>query len=209
MFVLLCSPSEKNRMRILVFIGILLFQLTVLSAQSEGIEERFMQANDSLQTEEVQAKQAGPHFGLQMGSGLSYSPVTGALPFAYVSPGLSYPLSSRLSVHGGMVFSTSFFPQTSSDFKVTGVSPYTSLSLYTAASYRLDERLTLYGAGMKRVINLNSSTPLIEFSSVSAFSFGASYKLGNNITIGAGVVISDGWNPYPFAPSGTGLNPIW
>jgi len=196
-------------MKVILTTGLLLVSLCVLSAQeSSSVEERFLPGNDSLETSRLETPASRLDFGMEMGTGISVSPGIGSYSWLYAAPDVSIPLNQRLSVHGGMLLSSAYPALVTRDQNLTGVHSYTSLALFTAASYRVDENFTLYGAGMKSVLSFDSGGELLDTGS-SAFSFGASYRIGKNVTIGASVVVSDGNRYYPFSPASNFYHPTW
>ncbi|PID91423.1 MAG: hypothetical protein CSA96_08440, partial [Bacteroidetes bacterium] len=72
---------------------------------------------------------------------------------------------------------------------------YASLSMYVAASYKLNERLILHGAGVKQLMQ----TPLPGgFTKLSdQLSVGALFKLNDKVSIGARVQLQSGNGYYP------------
>jgi hypothetical protein len=89
--------------------------------------------------------------------------------------------------------------------ETTFPSPYTSLAVFAAASYRMNERLVLHGTGVKNLI----SAPYSPFTPypMDNFSLGATYKLGNNITIGASIQMNNGRGLYAMPFNGYGFQP--
>ena len=73
-----------------------------------------------------------------------------------------------------------------------------NLSVFAAASYRANDKLTLYGSGVKSLAT-HPMPPLMGYPS-DRLSFGANYKLGDNVTIGASVHIRQGGGYYGGSP---------
>ncbi|MFZ5941722.1 MAG: hypothetical protein ACOYXB_14200 [Bacteroidota bacterium] len=151
-----------------------------------------------------------PVFGFSAGSSFLWSPGFGSASMLYAAPGLTYPVSQRFSVHAGVLTTLSYPIGGSGDISLGNPQPMTSLSLYAAASYRLDDRLTVYGAGIKQIVgpDLKNPGPMVSFGSDS-YTLGASYRLGRNVTIGAAVVVNNRSTAYPFAPANGVFNPLW
>ena len=79
--------------------------------------------------------------------------------------------------------------------------PYSSLALFAAAAYGMSDRLILHGSGVKQLITA-PVTPFTPYP-VDQLSLGATYKLGENISIGATIQMNNGmgydyFNPHPF-----------
>ena len=62
---------------------------------------------------------------------------------------------------------------------------FNGLAIFGAASYRMNDKLILHGSGIKQLV----SAPVTPFTPypMDNLSLGATYKLGNNITIGASI----------------------
>ena len=106
----------------------------------------------------------------------------------YAAPMYTMPLSDRWSLHGGVIASQyqgfNTFPG-SMPGEYFMPRSFTSLSLFAAASYRMSDRLVFHGAGIKRLVSAPDS-PFTPYP-MDNLSLGATYKLGDNITIGASI----------------------
>jgi len=195
-------------MKRLLLTGFVVLVAFSLAAQvSEG--DLCSQAVDSSLWNSTSQTDRGLHFGLETGTAALFSPGSGPASMFYVAPTVSLPVTGRLSLHGGVLASTGFSLYRGSDLSLPVPPTVTSLSFFTAASYRVDERLTVYGSGMKRVLSLDRTGELTAPLSYETYSIGASYRIGRNVTIGATVVISDHNSSYPFASSNPFLYPAW
>jgi hypothetical protein len=121
----------------------------------------------------------------------------------YAAPTYTLPLSDRWSVHGGVIASyfTGLTAPGGGEMKLP--TSYSSLALFAAASYRMSDRLVLHGAGFKQLVAAPPS-PLTPYP-MDHLTLGATYRLGNNITIGAAVQMNQGHGYYvgsPFYNSG-------
>jgi hypothetical protein len=134
------------------------------------------------------------HWDFSVGTSFSYMKGYGSGMTFYAAPGYTLPLNDRWSLHGGLVASryqgiNSIWP---------GEDPwpasYTSLALYIAGSYRMNDRLILHGAGFKQLL----SAPVTPFTPypMDSYSLGATYRIGDNISIGASVRIRNGQGYY-------------
>ncbi len=110
-----------------------------------------------------------------------------SLPFTtlYAAPGVSYQMTPRLTLHGGlMAVSTGVSPFSDEwGFRETRTSG--SLSMYLAASYRLNDFVMLHGSGTRHLYVPHPSS-LMRSRAFDDFSLGASLTIGT-ITIGASV----------------------
>ena len=62
---------------------------------------------------------------------------------------------------------------------------FNSLAVFVAGSYRMTDKLILHGAGIKQLVSA-PVTPYTPYP-IDNLSLGATYKIGDNITIGASV----------------------
>ena len=130
--------------------------------------------------------------GLSAGTGFSYLRGYGSGMMLYVAPTYTIPLNERWSFHGGLVaagYSGAGVPgpypgELQTPFR------YSSLAVFAAASYRMNDRLVLHGSGIKQLV----SAPVTSFTPypVDQLSLGATYKLGENISIGATIQMNNG-----------------
>jgi len=124
-----------------------------------------------------------------LGSGVSF----------YAMPSYSLSLTPRVSLHAGLI---------ATSYSGFGVNPYQaetgqnlafkSLAVYGAASYRMSDRLMLHGAGVKNLVN-TPVPPGLYFPS-DHLSLGATYKLGDNISVGATIRMDRGNSYFPVSP---------
>lgn len=188
-------------MKIYLFI-ILLLTANIVMAQSA--EERMMQLRDSVQIDSPaekalsQTDKSKVRLGMNIGTGYAFSSAYGSGMNFYAAPTLSMPVTDRLSVHGGIVASTYYPVAVGQGFEQGMPSMYSSLALFAAASYRMNDRLILHGAGYKRLVNGPVNTPFSPYP-IDNFSFGATFKLGDNVSIGASISVNSG-NGYYNSP---------
>lgn len=110
-----------------------------------------------------------------------------SLPFTtlYTAPGVSYQMTPRLALHGGvMAVRTGVLP-IAEELRLRKPRSSVSLSTYLAASYRLNDYVILHGSGTKHTYTGPRSS-LMTSRSFDDISFGASFSIGN-ITIGASI----------------------
>ncbi len=114
----------------------------------------------------------------------------------YAAPMVTLPVSERWSLHGGLM---AMRYQGSNPFLLETGNPdvYSSLAVFAAASYRMSDRLILHGTGVKQLI----SGPVTPFPAMDNFSLGATYRIGDNITIGATIRFDqqNSYQPIPFS----------
>jgi len=197
--------------------GIIILLLSAIVASGQSAEERMAQLRDSVlienADEQVSLQSESPriHLGMNAGTGYSIAGGYGSGMNFYAAPVLSVPLANRLTLHAGIVAST-FYP-VSGHFQNEEGFPgmHSSLALFTAASYRMNERLTLHGSGIKQLVKAPLNSPFSSYP-VDNLSLGATFRLGNNLTIGASVNINNRnsyYSPYfmPYGNSFGGFNP--
>ena len=161
-----------------------------MGAEALQSDQELIQAE--LETNEVQQveKQGLPgQFNMSVGTSFSYSKAYGSGMGFYAAPIYTLPLNNRWSLHGGFVASN--FTGLSNNMpgsEFQSNNSFNSLAVFAAASYKMSERLILHGSGLKNL----TSYPLSPMSPglMDNISLGATYKLGNNISIGASVHIN-------------------
>jgi hypothetical protein len=203
----------QNMKKLVLITGMLVTAILVLvgqTAEEETIRLKQSTALEQLQQEAPLIDQVPPapdqkRGSLNMSVGTSYTYMSGygSLMGIYAAPTYTLSLNKRWSLHGGLL-ATGY----------TGLNPYSvageyqntptmsSLAVFAAASYRMSDRLVLHTAGVKHLLSAPAS-PLIPYPADN-LSLGATYKLGDNITIGAAVQMNRGNGYYtgsPFQPS--------
>ena len=141
-------------------------------------------------------------WNLTVGTSFSYARGWGSGMGFYAAPAYTLPMTNRLSLHAGVVASHFSLLDAPTGMETGYYNGFSSLSLFAAASYQATERLVVHGAGVKQLV----TSPASPFSSypVDNFSLGATYRLGNNITIGASIHMRNGYGwgtGSPFGPS--------
>jgi len=225
--------NHRTGIRILCFAGALLFSLGSLLGQSAEEETIRLKSdvNSQLNTlsgeqemageQEITGKQepageespgrvvtgykAEPgNWDFSVGTSFSYMSGYGSGMLFYAAPSYTFMLNDRWSLHGGLVASryqglNSVWP---------GENPwpesFNSLALFVAGSYRMNDRLILHGTGFKQLMSV-PVTPFTPYP-MDSYSLGATYRIGNNISIGASVRIRNGQGYYA-APFGNPLLP--
>ncbi len=146
------------------------------------------------QESSAEVKENTGYWNLSVGTSYSYSKGFGSGMMYYTAPMFTMPLNNRWAVHGGMIASH----YQSLNRTVVGERLYpntfSSMALFAAASYQMSDRLILHGTGVKQLI----TAPITPFTPypMDNLSLGATYKLGNNITIGASINMNNGRGYY-------------
>ena len=145
---------------------------------------------------------------MNIGTGYSFASGYGSGMNFYAAPTLTMPVTNRLSVHAGIVAS-SFYPVTMGpQFEQGGMpSIYSSLALFVAASYRMNDRLILHGSGVKQLANAPINSPFSPYP-IDNFSFGATFRLGDNVSIGATISVNNRNGYYNLPGFGHPGNPF-
>ena len=146
-----------------------------------------------------------PKFHLILGSNYLYMPSFGGNMNMFASPSVTIPLSKRFSFEGGIMASTSIL-QGFTPFEMNhSVRNFNSLSIYGSTIYQVTPKLTVYGTGIRQLMNTKLPYPYSSLNQ-NSFSVGSYLKLGNNITIGASFNMSDNYNFFsPFPSGNTGI----
>ena len=168
--------------------------------QSDPAQEEVQQTVDEHLSGEqpVAAQQSEDKFpgfwNMSLGTGYSYMKGYGSGMMFFAAPTYTLPLNSRWAFHGGMLASRN--QSLNNYFSGESVLPasYFSLSVFAAASYRMNDRLMLHGTGVKQLL----SSPVAPFTPypMDNLSLGATYKLGENISIGATIHMNNGRGYY-------------
>jgi len=197
-------------MRKLIFIWLICFYPLMLMGQSAEEEViRLKQAKpgaEDLKTTDEQStgelyKEGGQsgdkvqgNWNMSIGSGYSFMKGYGSGMMFYAAPAYTLPLNNRLAFHGGMIAAR--YQGLGQAFSGESLLPgsFYSFSVFAAASYRMNERLILHGTGVKQLL----SAPVSPFTPypMDNLSFGATYKLGENISIGASLHMNNGRTYY-------------
>lgn len=164
-----------------------------LKQQTAGMVMEDAARVESLESESVDETKNPGQWNFSVGTSYSYMKGYGSGMMFYTAPSYTLSLNDRWSVHGGLIAS-----------RYQGLSPsmpgenllpnsFSSLALFASATYRMNDRLVLHGTGIKQLM----SAPVTPFTPypLDDLSFGATYKLGNNLTIGASVHMNN-WNGY-------------
>jgi hypothetical protein len=137
-------------------------------------------------------------WNLSVGTGFSYMKGYGSGIGFFAAPTYTVPLSGRWALHGGLLAThvTGFNAPAGLDYRTPDA--FSGLAVFAAASYRMNDRLILHGSGVKQLV-ATPPTPLTPYTG-DHLSLGATYRLGNNITIGATLHMRNGQGYYHTSP---------
>jgi len=176
--------------------------LIAQSAEDEVIRLRQSMGAEAFHSDQERAEEASPekdelkgHWNMSVGTSFSYMKGYGSGMGFYAAPMYTLPLNKRWSLHGGLLasnFSGLSSPMPGSEFQSS--KRFNSLAVYAAASYRMTDKLILHGSGLKNLASY-PITPLAP-GLMDNVTMGATYKLGNNISIGASIHINQGHGYY-------------
>ncbi len=198
-----------------VCIAVLMFSVSWMMGQTaeEEVGRLKQQASGRVMEESARGESLGSepgedtknagHWNFSVGTSFSYMKGYGSGMMFYTAPSYTLSLNERWSVHGGLIASRYQGLNPSMPGEYLLPSSFSSLALFASASYRMNDRLVLHGTGIKQLV----SAPVTPFTPypIDDLSFGATYKLGDNFTVGASVHMnnwngySSPWNASPFA----------
>lgn len=200
----------RGYLRIVLFYALAVF--TAVTAFAQDTEEDFVQnrteSGASLVVEDGSGHDAETakrgQWNFSVGSSFSYMKSYGSGAMFYVAPTYTYSLNERWSLHGGVVASRYQGLNYTRQGENLLPNSFGSFAIFAAASYQATDRLVLHGAGYKNLgtIPLTPMSPYL----MDDLSFGATFKVGNNASIGASIHIRQGGGYYrtpqasPFAP---------
>jgi hypothetical protein len=152
-------------------------------------------------------------FDLSAGTSFMYSKDFGSGTSTYIAPGLKYRFTPRLHLNVGVMFLNSnivynrYMPFYSEPSVVFRTKPVNKILAYASADYLLSDRLTVSGSVVRDLSGSQgygaNTTP-----SIQAMSLRMDYKLTKNISVGAGMHMSQGG--YFGSPgSNFGYNPAY
>jgi len=180
--------------------------VTAQSAEEEML--RLKQEAEGVVMEEpesslVEGKKVKPgHWNFSVGTSYSYMKGYGSGMMFYTAPSYTLSLNNRWSLHGGVLASHYQGLNYTQQGEMLMPGSFNSLAVFASASYRMNERLVLHGTGIKQLV----SAPVTPFTSypMDRLSLGATYRLGDNIFIGASINLRNfsGYRiGYPVTPS--------
>jgi len=208
-------------MRRLILIAIVIFSFASLMAQSAEEEIiRLKQETSDVVLEEPemdQPEQEKPgHWNFSVGTSYAYMKGYGSAMMFYTAPAYTLALNDRWALHGGVLASyyqgLNYMPMGENLLPAT----FSSLAIFASASYRMSDRLVLHGTGTKQL--LAAPGTLVMGYPMDNLSLGATFRIGDNITIGASVQMRNGHGfngynghnniiGYPVTPFGSPFYP--
>ncbi len=207
-------------MRLVIPILALIFAVTTLSGQDaeeevirlkqeSGTEGSALQEPDLQEPELQEAVLQEPglrgSWDLTLGTTFSHMRGVGSGMMFYTAPSVTMPLTNRWSLHGGMMVThyQGFNPVVTGE--TLNPASFSGLAVFAAASYRMSERLLLHGSGVKQLLPMGplllAGTPLAAYP-MDNISLGATYKMGDHVTIGASVNMNQGYGYYSVPMNG-------
>ena len=193
-------------MRYFITVGFFFLGLTALFGQTSETDviplkqqaSEVVMKNPEPGTEELEQNHKG-YWNFSVGTSFSHMKSYGSGMSFFIAPSYTLPLTGRWSVHGGVVASQYQGFNGTTSMENLMPNSLSSFALFVATSYRMNDRLVLHGAGVKQLAS-GPATPFAPYA-MDHVSLGATYKLTNNITIGASVRLNQGYGNY-----GTPLN---
>ncbi len=173
-------------------ISLIIVLVSVFSIQAFSQQINYGDSLNGHNAPEVNLK---PRLHYSIGSTLIVVPHLGSVTGFTVSPFLSIPLSSKLSVDGGIIAGR--FYSSLLNFNPEGAmfGSFNEISGYVSANYHFNSQLTLYGTGIKQ---LAGSSPFY-FLPKSSYIIGSRYNFGN-FSIGVALQVSkwdNNFSPLP------------
>jgi len=179
-----------STMRILFCIFCLMLIPGILPGQSA--EEKTIQMKAGRAVEETGTAFGGRispvTWNLSLGTGFAFIPGAGQGMMLHAAPMLTVPVTDRWSLHGGVMAMQTFGWESAAGLESGKQPVFSSLALFAAASYRMSDRLILHGTGIKQLVPAS----VAPFAPPDHFSLGATYRLGDNMTIGATIHMDQG-----------------
>lgn len=162
-------------------------------------------AKDSVSGSDQRLFQPGrPDYHVSLGSQFTTVSGFGSALTTFVTPRISYNLTKRLSIGGGIsIVRTNYF-NTRSYFQSDQAGHdgnFTSAMVFVSGQYLVSERLSIAGSAYKQFPLGRDPLPYNPFSPVSSLgtqgiNFDLGYKIGDHIYIQAGFRYSEGRNPW-------------
>lgn len=170
-------------------------------------------SSDSMRSGEVRSFQPKKlNYGLALGSEFTTMSGYGSALNTYITPRVSYNLSKRFSIGGGIsIIQTNYFNAGSyypNEQNAFSNGNFTSAVLFVNGHYLVNDRLTISGSAFKQFPITKDPLPYNPFNPVSpngaqGVDFNIGYKVGKNMYFQAGFRYSEGLNPYnPYNPFG-------
>ena len=188
-----------------LFILTFVFFVLVAGAQeqvSDTLPASVQQNADGTQITPPKRMQTNVMIGTQFSTSSWY----GSGLTTFISPSISYLVSPRFSVRGGVTISnTALFnyrPWFSTEGSSTFDANFTKAVLYLEGSYRVTDKLTISGAGFKEFTISDNSSFYNPYSKNEPYGIylNADYKIAEGVHIQAGFGYTRGYSPYMGSP---------
>lgn len=181
--------------------------MTVLCAEAQD------QVSDTIPgsvTIDVEGNTINPPKRMQtnviLGTQFSGSSYYGTGLTTFISPSISYNVSPRFSVRGGLTISNTSLFNYRPWYAVEGTSPFdanfSKALIYLEGTYRITERLTISGAGFKEFTIADNSPINNPFSKNEPYGIylNAQYKITERAFFQVGFGYTKGYSPYIGSP---------
>jgi len=140
-----------------------------------------------------------PKYKFSAGSNFIYVPSLRSGINIYAVPSISFALTQRLSAEAGIIATTSVMPG-NFPYEINAAKRnYGNLAVFGSTIYQATPKLTIYGTGIKQLIDKPSYFPFPP-TQPNSFTLGTSFKLSKGLTIGASFQISEGYYTNSFLP---------
>lgn len=153
---------------------------------------------------------AGPtakrlNYGLSLGTEFTASTWYGTGFTTWVTPSVSYGLTPKLRIGGGISFQTTNYQLPvgwrATEYGANGWNNFTTATIFLNGSYQVNDRLMIFGSAFKQVPLTSDPLPYNPFSPISSkgaqgVDFNVGYRIGRNVHIQAGFRYSEGLNPW-------------
>ena len=188
-------------------LGILIFVLFVLIAGAQ--DQVFDTLPPSITVDQDGTLIAPPkrmQTNVMIGTQFSTSSWFGSGLTTFISPSVSYRVSPRFSVRGGLTIANTALFDYKPWFALEGSPTYdanfTKAVLYLEGSYQVTDRLTISGAGFKEFTITDNSNFYNPYSNNEPYGIylNADYKIAEGVHIQAGFGYTRGYSPYMGSP---------
>jgi hypothetical protein len=149
--------------------------------------QAFSQQRDSLALQSSQKIVFKPQLHYSLGSSYMFIPHVGSVTGVTIAPFLSVPVSPKWSLEGGII-AGHYYSSLGSNHELKLNGAFNEVSIFGSASYHVNSKLTLYGAGIKHVTTDSPFNMLPK----SSYIIGSNYNFGN-FSVGLSVQMSK-WN---------------
>jgi hypothetical protein len=193
-------PFSVNKFFLFVMVLFIASSGILLSQEQKEIPETDRKGVDP---EEIMSylESGKMRMNIEFGSMFMYSRGFGSGFGTFISPGISYPVGSRFSLHSGLKVNM-FSHVTAGNFENAGLPGFTSTLIYAGGSYKLSERVSISGTGFKEISSFSTvqASSFFQPSNYKGLMMGVDWKLGENFFIQGQIEISNGASPFWFHP---------